>query len=646
MNDDFESEGAAEHRWNDLLAGNRFEFSVRGRAMRAAHRALILRSSGRYVNENAANLQRYDLLNAPRDAWRRQRARMRRLSIEKPKAALCITVTSWIVSFLVCVFVVFLLTRDFIQDSRSALFASRLEYRSELMLPPMTLCYSAVDSPAFPLFGRGPESPWRGEPLFNVPSLLRRTGSWDFEKDPNYELDPSYLGSEDGRCVDKLSMLDAHSLRLQEGGDFAYGTDRKHCKACFRIGGRNRLPLRDPAGSSGSPSSYRVQVESSATAVGCSEYPNVRLAPLACALPFTSGAFNSVLIVALLTYALEVWFCFVVSTFQAGFMYTPTVLELLSRLYEAGDELQQKGILDWGDLDFSNRTLFDSVLPLPKWNPDGNATSAYEVCCHVYLFSGIWYPQKPDSDIRYRYDASVAGFVRSGAGPYLTEHPFKISDIGNRAAEYSRASRNLSEIKVDLTSYALEIYIDSESADDEGDNRVVHNTEKGVFGTSHLVRVPDSATLFTLFQRNTHALLAFTRHETDGKVRYDTKTSSVPLSSMRAPSEVDAWLIEIVMDTFDVRVNEKIRPSRSRYISDVMGIIFFALGLSVYSVIVGPTNILFFGLTLQKSQRASASEKDSSAAGLSQDGADNTCVPADTEGISLDYGIRRRQAVQ
>lgn len=274
---------AEDNRWNDLLSVHRIDYTVRGRAMRAAHRALLLRTSGRNVDESAIHLQRYNLLNAPHDAWRRQRAMMRRLRIENPKATLFITVTAWTISCLVCVCVLFLLSRDYIRDRNSALFSSRLEFRAEQPLPAITFCQSLENLPAFPLFGSADETAWPGEPLFRLRTLLRDSGDLFLEEDPDIDIDPFYVGPVDGHCIEELSVLETRNLVFTGGGSFAYGTDRESCKACFQIGRRKALTLRQTRNSKPTKDGsrfYRVRAESSAAALACAEYPKVCFTPL------------------------------------------------------------------------------------------------------------------------------------------------------------------------------------------------------------------------------------------------------------------------------------------------------------------------------------------------------------------------------
>lgn len=289
-------------------------------------------------------------------------------------------------------------------------------------------------------------------------------------------------------------------------------------------------------------------------------------------------------------------------------MREESAVHLLDKVFGAGEKLQEKGFLDWAGLDYSNRTVFDNALPVPTYGDEGNGISSYEVSCHAYFFSGLFYPRAGSTDVKYRYDASVAGFVRSGKGPFLTAVPFTVSDLGNPSKNLQVSSRNLSELAVDLTTHALEVYIEEQEPERvAGHTQVSHLADEALVGNAELWRVPDSASLYTLLRRNTHTSLVFTRQETDGRVRHVIKTHSVTMRSSGASDAFDTWIVDVHMGTFDVLVNERILPSKSRFISDVMGIIFFALGLSVYSVIVGPTNVIFFGLTLQKWRRPSIS---------------------------------------
>jgi hypothetical protein len=270
-----DADEAPEQGWNDLLTGNRAEYRVRGRAMRAAHRALVLRSSARDASALTVDLQRYDLLNAPREAWRRQCARMHRLRLQNPRATLCVTVTAWLVSFLVCVCVLYLLSRDFVASKRSELYSSRRAYRKVLPLPSITVCQPYVDVPAFPRVAGGR----RGVPIFSVRSFMRQGEGRALEADPDFALQPSYVGPSEPGCEKTLSRLDTAHFLSRSGGTFEHGTNRKACKACFQLGGQRKLNLHDaPPGQSlplGAATRFRVHVESSVAALACRDYPRV-----------------------------------------------------------------------------------------------------------------------------------------------------------------------------------------------------------------------------------------------------------------------------------------------------------------------------------------------------------------------------------
>jgi hypothetical protein len=373
---------------------------------------------------------------------------------------------------------------------------------------------------------------------------------------------------------------------------------------------------------------------------------------------------------------------------QTGMMKQGVVDKLLSDIFDAGAELQERGVLDWAGVDFRNRTAFDAALPVPEFEQTGNGTSVYEVGCHVYFFSGLWYPTGP-SNATYQYDAGVQGFVRVGSG-YLTAEPLIIGDLASE--RFGQRSRVLSELSVDLTSQSLEIYIAAEEGKGvDAAPPVERRVSESIFGGDVLRRVPDSAMLFSLLRRNTHTAMAFTRTEIADAVRYEVKTSSVSLGSTRAPDQVDSWVVDLEMESFYVAIDEKVHPSSARFIADVMGVrleplslaslgatvcpaltlrppplscatclqlcalpaldtrkvIFFALGLSVYSVIVGPTNILFLGVIFGRQQSRSGPSSEGADAENAPGGGGghagpDVAEPGESLGIALDYGIRRR----
>lgn len=284
---------------------------------------------------------------------------------------------------------------------------------------------------------------------------------------------------------------------------------------------------------------------------------------------------------------------------------------LLKQVYRRRDELGKRGIVDWGALKTANQSTFIDALPIPGPSFHTQAASkarlrvsAWEFGCHLYFLSGLWYPTSA-ADISYRYNASIKGFERSGQGPWLTKEPFYYGSFGNTPSG-SLPFQKLSEIpEVEPVSDMLQVYIsragenstDATGAANSG-RRVASKfaVDKDIFGASEIRRLENSFHPVTALPRDSLTSLAFSLVRARKVPQFEVRSSSVRLGVVDSPETMNAWLVELSMATFNVAVVESVTPSIARFLSDFFGYFFFFTGLSVFSTIVGPANIIAFGL--------------------------------------------------
>lgn len=532
-------------------------------------------------------------------------------------------------------------TKDFVDARRNPLLATRFEEVEKVRLPVLSVCSSQLDIGGFGVLGRGDDAGrFEGMPLFSVRSVESlENGSkvfWPGSLDggngsgEKVVVRGAYRGMRGVECAGRFGSLDVGRSREDKATSLAREDLKDACQFCYQIGRdpplffeKKKRKTRSQVNPFFSPTGFKVHFVTSPFYRTCLDFDD----------QFRSGD--------------DHW----------DFMRV--------EIKRKAKELEKKGILNFNDAikDFNDKESLDFVMIAKEGDPlfeklfenpdipeildeEKMFASARDMMCHVYFWSGFFYPSSTkDIDIRYKFNKATRVWERVGKkGSYLRDSRNETDLIGPIA---------LAQQGKDRAARPLEVY--QEDFEDIDDEKIIVG-RKEIIGTRALHRVQEGAELIATVEGMTQADISFKLQKIDGKLRFIPSTNLIEVGVAAGRVIYDSHLINFRIDSFESETITKTdSTSLMQYLVDAIGYISMALGFTVYSLLIGPTNLFFLGVERPKRKtngdRTNAGGKDSGE----DEGDGTTEVIQDTagpsgatrgggvssEGLRLRFGIQR-----
>ena len=144
----------------------------------------------------------------------------------------------------------------------------------------------------------------------------------------------------------------------------------------------------------------------------------------------------------------------------------------------------------------------------------------------------------------------------------------------------------------------------------------VRSSSANVVGGPALYRVPNNATMVTeVSAGDAMTSNVLNVEETSGVVEYKTTTRTIVLEHAPGMSVFLQNIFKVDMDSFFKEKTERIyAQTTEQYVVDLLGYISFAFGVTIFSLIVAPSNVFFLGV----SQRSAESDVGEPTLGADQ----------------------------
>lgn len=500
----------------------------------------------------------FDFLSYGRETWANHHTHAQQASFRNPKTTLTVTALSWALAFSACTVALIFLFRDFSREGQTIVSTGRMVFREAVELPTLFACFDAPTGA-----NNGKKGLPIGTPMFDYVGAEKLV--------PNEAPEPLQPANESRtilavaggleECSDVLSVVRSRPVPSKA---------TNACKQCFEIGGWGALSLHD----------------SDSTSVPGSITSTIRLR-------FTvNQAFQT---------------CVGERSELGVLLDNGHLSALLGFVFDEYELLENSGVIDWNGLDrsigretFIVRTLFGNSSDISagssgSFNDGRNFIDRVfrlsDVLCHVYFFAGIWYPAEP-ADISYRYEPHTNMFERTGRGPYLDGVPTfpQTQQVPGQspAIAISPGGSYIERLSIDQqvsVERSLSIFVTKK-------DRIRGEYEPSFVAGERRVRVIKVADIVP----NTLADLCMSASMKEGELVFDSAVSSTEIGKNQSGGLADgSWVLDFRLKTHHMReTSSRNLISLVRFLADFLGYISMTVGISIYSLFVGPTNVYVY----------------------------------------------------
>ena len=240
-----------------------------------------------------------------------------------------------------------------------------------------------------------------------------------------------------------------------------------------------------------------------------------------------------------------------------------------------------------------------------------------DMLCNVFFNSGVFYPRSNDST--KEVPTYTLKGIQSPIGRQPEPFPLWTRDKPNVNNTYfprfplgpdndtgflppdTRPLR-MESLEPSSSIRPFLVYIEPPGAPAE----TVRSTSSNIVGGPTFYRVPNNATLVTeVSAGDAMTSIMLNVEETSGVVEYKTTTRTITLEHTLGRPVFLQNMFTVDMDSFFKEKTEKIYAQTTvQYVVDLLGYISFAFGVTIFSLIVAPSNVFFLGV----SQRSAESD--------------------------------------
>lgn len=444
----------------------------------------------------------------------------------------CISKCAWGFAILgMCIAIIFLIL-DYWQSQANPALSTSIVQNDYLQLPVIFAC---VSMPHIPLFLNYPTSRYKGNAMWGL-SIYRNIEANHTLVFPHtsYVAEPSFLGSPEF-CPKALQYLSKQNILSNLAGS---NDPHKSCYSCLKIGARIPVFLSRKAATLRPSGAVTLGFASSNTLELC---------------------FNP--------------------TQHANVFYKQTLLATLRLHIEdieargvviiLNPKLSLENALDFGFEAFENESPAGDYTYRTKMY-SAQAT----VFCNMYLFSGVFFPVEPGTEIRYEFDITRGIEAWKPIG--------NLSNFLDIGPHFDYNDQLVS--KTDL----MAVLRDASSF-----SRLTPETAINIYSVAGPSDRPDSLQHFHTALRMFHRdVLLFTKSSEEGKSRH---TSVMQQGAQRLGgigSEYRRYNISFDFATFETeRVIRRPTTSTAEFLTDIFEYVGLFTGICAYSVLVGPARM-------------------------------------------------------
>lgn len=555
-----------------------------------------LRPENTYIT--APLLRRIHFLSFSPFMLRRYRARHQNqkelLSESNSRATFLSFAIAWVFAIAACFIALTFLTRDFIRSRSSDVLSLTYKPKAKLRLPVISVCSPLINIPSFPaLLSDVPFVPSntaalsgvaKGIPLWTLRAIDSYPNSAELSWPHAFQrVTAAFRGPDGTTCAARFNKMNI-SAASESFNMFGYTSRsgssgqslKRHdaCQFCFQVGRDPKVTLNRTYDGQNNrsedlSSGLRLHVVVAEPWAACQRYP------------------------------------------VEFMMSVDAQVFLTEQVRRNWEELEKRGIIDSAGIDYKNDEEFELYVPSrpPRietrkihkehWKRPfdlGREARSWELICHVYFFSGFFYPAE-NPQISFRLNKTSYIWERTGKGPYFTKYPISSANLTvARVALAPNRILHLPKMSSKSTQIPVEIYMEDETQ--EGKDQTTETVE-GPGNIGPLRRVSEKAKLVSILDPNTLTRLSLSRTESSvgGKqrIKHRVTLSSAYVGLFAGYAMYRSWFLHVDFSSFLVeRIAIQDPMPLIRFIADILGYVSMALGISLYTVIAGPTNVLLF----------------------------------------------------
>lgn len=446
----------------------------------------------------------------------------------------CISRCAWGFAILGLIVAISFLVVDFWSAQVNPALSTNLFHNEELEMPTIFGC---MTFPMIPTFEQLPNANYNGNPLWGLRSYSNHDTGDTYLYPQTRELitESAVLGPKDV-CEPALRVM---SLQAIIAGLDSVFDPAARCYSCLRIGQKRPISL-----------SYEKALSRPSGAV---------------TLEFATSR--------------DITFCFNPVHAQSS-----TIRESIQDLLKThGDRLVKQNIVEITpnenpniDIQYALNFGFEAYSIATPEDVRPRRAAEATVFCNLYLFSGYFFPVKPGTEVRYRYD--VKGGLQSwipigNPSNFLTIDPLQTITTSN--------AMNRSDVLNDIrkSSRATEF-----GAIESGMHIYVLDSN---------VRAQPAFKDFAASLRPNHRdLLLFTKKIDGGVSRYSTRLQYGARKQFRAMGRFRRYNISLDFATFETEtVTRRPTTSVAEFFTDIFEYIGLFTGVCAYSILVGPARM-------------------------------------------------------
>lgn len=451
----------------------------------------------------------------------------------------CISICSWSLALIGLSIALAFLVLDFWTAQNNRVESTFLFHEENPKIPTIFAC---LNIPSIPLFNNFPNANYPGFPLWGLRIYTDSERNESFLHPKTMELvaDATYIGNP-SKCETQLSYM---SLEYIRHGLASRMNLTNRCHSCLRIGSKRPISI---------------------------SFENAR---------------NRQAGIIKAEFAISRVLDFCLST--RGRLFRSKLLILFELLVPLRNELLRRGIVEIvgtnptaGDMEYA---LWSSFYDLRKKDPRSISISTMEqsirsLHCNLYLFSGLFFPVKPGTAVRYTFNASAGVDAWKKIG-----NPSNFLD-----ADYNKWDTNFSgERPVDRKGILDEMRFGIGPS-----SSVISDNLINIYALSSDANEKPSFSEFAgSLATGPDNVLLFSKMVDDGVVQYYNTMQIREEKLFGIPQRFTRITLSLDYESFETTVVER-RPTTStaEFFTDVFDHIALFTGICAYSLVVSPARL-------------------------------------------------------
>lgn len=428
---------------------------------------------------------------------------------------------------------------DFYQSRASMAISTKIIQEESLQLPPLYACLSMPQVPSFIGIDRRVHA---GPILWGLRSYTNQENGESFIYPQTHEIisDPIYIGADDV-CNQSMGYLSKKRIELA----LNHSSNTPRCYSCLQIGRKRPVWIER--------SKARERAAGAVT------------------LEFATSK--------------EIDFCYTGRGVWSSFLRDT----IKKRLKEQATKLRELGIIVMENPDSVEFALDFGFEAFERLKDEELLVKAQaDVICNLYLFSGVFYPVEPNTEVHYSFNMSNgihAWKMLDDESRYLAVKPALMSSTSKR--------------KVNRTTILNEIRMSADMTETKNPPLSI-----GMYIVGNDSTRPNSKVFAAQLRENHHDMLLFSGRIEEYVPRYMTKLQMGSQKLFMALSPYRRYNVSLDFASFDIEVSVKVPTTTvAEFLTDVFECIGLFTGVCAYSLLVSPARMYLRCIQNQQQRR-------------------------------------------